>query len=179
MADEILTDFNSICNSLDVPWWIVAGTALGFYRDGAYIPWDTDIDVGIICTDDDYTKIFESLFSSYGFRKVGDLSKEGRKFRYGIGHAYRGGTIRQDSILLDIWRIGVEWVRGVNPVFFKVITWFDYKGMDIRIPHPIEPYLSFVYGSTWKVPQCGPKLMSNFISSASPAEQTQVEEMLR
>lgn len=178
LVDEMLTDFNSVCNSLDIPWWITAGVALGFYRDGGYIPWDSDIDVGIICTDDEYTEIFKRLFDLYGFMKFYDVST-GKKFRCGIGHAYKkGGKTHQDSLFLDIMRIGVEPIRCITPKFFEVTTWFECRGMGIRIPHPIEDYLLFMYGDTWRTPQPKLKQWDYFINKASPEAQAQVKEML-
>lgn len=41
---KFLTKFNVKC-------WLLFGTLLGYYRDGDMIPWDDDIDVGILFND--------------------------------------------------------------------------------------------------------------------------------
>lgn len=34
-------------SQIDSPWWVSAGSAIGLYRDGDFIPNDTDIDIGV------------------------------------------------------------------------------------------------------------------------------------
>lgn len=180
LADSMLFDFNRICKSLGLYWWVTAGTALGIYRNGQLIPWDEDMDVAIFCTDVQYTEIFTRLFNEFGFLQFSDLSEiEGVHFRCGIGHAYKGGKTNQDSILLDIWRIGVERVRSIAPRFFKVTALFKYKGMHVGLPHPIERYLHFLYGDTWRTPQCSQKQMRNILTRADPVAQAKLLEMLK
>src|SRR5690606_2501611 len=36
-----------VLNSAGVTWWICSGVLLGHIRDGSWIPWDGDVDVGI------------------------------------------------------------------------------------------------------------------------------------
>jgi phosphorylcholine metabolism protein LicD len=56
---------NELCNQLsiihqsNIPYWIIGGTLLGQVRHNAIIPWDDDIDVGILISD--YTKVFDTL----------------------------------------------------------------------------------------------------------------------
>uniref|UniRef100_A0A6C0KX62 LicD/FKTN/FKRP nucleotidyltransferase domain-containing protein n=1 Tax=viral metagenome TaxID=1070528 RepID=A0A6C0KX62_9ZZZZ len=48
---EALEDGRSAFHSLGLPFFIIDGTALGFHRDGTFIPYDNDIDVGTMYTD--------------------------------------------------------------------------------------------------------------------------------
>lgn len=44
---EVLKEFDRICQSLDITYFIYGGTAIGALRDGGFIPWDDDIDVAL------------------------------------------------------------------------------------------------------------------------------------
>ena len=47
----ILKKFIEVCTKLDVSWFVVYGTALGTVRHDGFIPWDDDIDVGMLRPD--------------------------------------------------------------------------------------------------------------------------------
>jgi hypothetical protein len=44
--ERVYAETNRLLHSLDVDYWLVYGTLLGYYRDGRIIPWDRDIDFG-------------------------------------------------------------------------------------------------------------------------------------
>ena len=51
---EILKLFASFCAEHELTWWLESGTALGAVRHNGFIPWDDDIDVGMLR--DDYNR---------------------------------------------------------------------------------------------------------------------------
>ena len=48
---EILRDFIAVCEKNDIAYFGLAGTGIGAIRHGGFIPWDDDIDVGVLYRD--------------------------------------------------------------------------------------------------------------------------------
>lgn len=54
---EILKDFIAICEKHDINYFVIAGTAIGTAREKGMIPWDDDIDIGLLR--EDYLKLLK------------------------------------------------------------------------------------------------------------------------
>lgn len=50
---EILNDFKAVCEKHNLPYFALYGTAIGAVRHKGFIPWDDDIDVGMLRADFD------------------------------------------------------------------------------------------------------------------------------
>lgn len=48
---EILNDFAGVCKKHNLPYFAIYGTAIGAVRHKGFIPWDDDIDVGMLRED--------------------------------------------------------------------------------------------------------------------------------
>ncbi|WP_125583368.1 LicD family protein [Levilactobacillus cerevisiae] len=48
-----LTQFNQLCQQLKLPYFLMGGSLLGAIRHQGFIPWDDDVDVGLLRTDYD------------------------------------------------------------------------------------------------------------------------------
>ncbi len=50
-AKEALAEIGEYLTEAQILWWVDCGTCLGMYRYGGIIPWDSDIDLGILAID--------------------------------------------------------------------------------------------------------------------------------
>lgn len=46
-----LTELDKVCADNNIDYWLDSGTLLGFYRDGHVLPWDDDVDIGMLYDD--------------------------------------------------------------------------------------------------------------------------------
>ncbi|MEY8562991.1 LicD family protein [Eggerthellaceae bacterium 3-80] len=45
---QLLRDFDQFCQENDIAYWLEFGTLLGAVRHGGFIPWDDDVDLGMV-----------------------------------------------------------------------------------------------------------------------------------
>ena len=139
MKDEYcLLQVKKILEDLKIEWFLMIGSALGYYRDGKPCPGDWDLDIGVKCSKEELINLFDVLEVN-GFEKDTIWQNEGWEMNR---HFYKYGY------LVDIH---FQFLKDEEP-FFKNLQNIIYKGHIINIPSPIEEYLELNYGKGWKVP---------------------------
>ena len=144
-ADEILEEFDDVCKSLGIEYYLTLGTCQGFYRNKGYLPNEHDLDVLPICGDHEFVSLIETL-KQRGFAFRGTPAE-----RAWYGHSFKKG------IVLDIWRegdLGNCATQRAVLAFCKTFDTLVHHGRTYRVPGPVEDYLAlpFVYGKTWRIP---------------------------
>ena len=56
---RLLLEIDRICRKYDLQYWLDSGTLIGAVRHGGFIPWDDDLDIGMMKTD--YDRLMQIL----------------------------------------------------------------------------------------------------------------------
>lgn len=63
---DIYRDFARVCQKYDLPFFAIGGTLLGAVRHQGYIPWDDDMDLGMLRKDwDRFLEVFDREMGGY------------------------------------------------------------------------------------------------------------------
>lgn len=135
---NLMYKFDQICEEHDIKYFAVAGTLLGAVRHKEMIPWDDDIDVGIL--EDDYSK--------YGLKAHGIEKTNTGKITF--AHILNS-NVKRNSVFIDIFFMkpigGDKYVYSnpeaeqtwPNEFFYKheLFPLKKYKFKDITINGPV------------------------------------------
>ena len=77
---EILEKLNDICEKYDVKYFLIGGAAIGIERHKGFIPWDDDLDIGMLRNDFEKflrcakNEFKDPLHLQYGIDDINDAS---------------------------------------------------------------------------------------------------------
>ncbi len=106
---ELLTFINKICEKYDIGWWLDYGTLLGSIRHESFIPWDDDIDIGMVRKD--YHRFIEILYDELeknNLMNYIDVGYRWRKHNGKVINSFLQFYIRDEKIEDDILLAGVD-----------------------------------------------------------------------
>jgi|7_EtaG_2_1085326.scaffolds.fasta_scaffold00352_15 hypothetical protein len=150
-AKRALFEFDDILKDLGVEYFLSCGTALGFYRDGNFIPWDDEIDVDILA--ETYVARFYEMrerFIDEGFiarstwRGPGGLTSKMSFIKNGIKIATCGLSDDGNGFRCDRF-------QRYPAKCFETPEVAAFGGRNFNLPSPADEYLTFLYGD-WRTP---------------------------
>jgi len=145
-AAEVLFEADDILKNLDIKYYLACGTALGFYRDGGFIPWDDEMDIEILS--DAFVSRLEELkneFMKSGFIARATFRGKTSKmsvFKHGIKVALSSIYDNGDGYHCDLF-------QKFPSKYYQNPEEFVFNGRPFLMPGPISEYLAFYYGD-WK-----------------------------
>ena len=87
---EILDNVANFCEKNKINYWLDCGTLLGAVRHKGFIPWDDDIDIGMLRDDyDKFMKLYNNQNNQYKFYFI----ENNKKFDYPYGKVIDTNTI--------------------------------------------------------------------------------------
>ena len=152
-AKQVLSEAKRILDGLGVVFFLRQGTVLGAVRDHAFIPWDDDIDMGIVIGLHGFVE--ESIGSLIdAFREAGYYTSLERTASY-VYTALMKQNTKIDLYFLRMVDGRVYHYPGLWPPvrFFTDLAEIEFLGEIYRVPNPPEEYLLFKYGPNWRTPK--------------------------
>jgi hypothetical protein len=162
-AAERLIDIKRILDELGAVFFIASGTCLGAIREGQFIPWDDEMDMGSVIglngLDEKTIDRGITAFENNGYYVHVDRSSRH------IGVHVVKGSIRADWTCHRISGGSVFQYPGVRTSLelFTQLKEIDFIGEKFLVPNPPEKYLETKYGSNWATPQ-GPGFEEEVVS---------------
>jgi|TARA_B100000959_G_scaffold190991_2_gene199657 hypothetical protein len=162
-AAERLIDIKRILDQLGAVFFIASGTCLGAVRDGQFIEWDDEMDMGSVIglngLDEKTIDRGITAFEDNGYYVHVDRSSRH------IGVHVVKESIRADWTCHRIVGDSVFQYPGVRTplALFTQLKEIDFIGEKFLVPNPPEKYLETKYGSNWATPK-GPGFEEEVVS---------------
>ena len=151
-ATEALFKFKNCLENFELQFWLVYGTALGFYRDGDFILWDDDVDTHVLSSE--FVPIFYDvrdflIENDFVVRAVHrDLGSKMSLFYKGVKLQIQGiYDYEKDPTMVQTK------LFKYPKRFYENHETFNYKGEVFKLPGPKNEYLTFCYDENWSTPQ--------------------------
>ncbi|TDI42370.1 MAG: hypothetical protein E2P02_13130 [Acidobacteria bacterium] len=153
VAERVLKEAKAVLDDFEVVFFLRHGTCLGAVRDGAFIDWDDDLDIGSIIgvhgLTEDLIEPVVAEFRKRGFNAIvtnGDLgvsvemSKLDTPLDWNCYRVVEGSIYQWPTV-----KIPVELHTDLKPI--------QFLGVPFNVPNPPEEYLRLKYGSEWMIPK--------------------------
>ena len=156
---RLMERVHQLCKDHHIPYFIIAGTLLGSIRHKGFIPWDNDIDIGIM--KEDLKRLQAVDFSAYGLEaklSKNDIGKIYFPEHYGNGEKY-------ESVFLDVFvheevegnkiQFTCDWARDLWPkeYFYRneifPLREYSFGTSKVSGPNQFNPYATRVWGD-WR-----------------------------
>ena len=153
VAEKVLKEIKRILDELGVTFFLHSGACLGAIRDNGIMPWDDDLDLGVIIGLHGFTE--ESLDSIVSaFRNNGFITGVSCSDQH-ISVPLLKSQVRTDLQFHHIINDKIYHYPGILiPLsLFTNLKEIDFLGEKYYVPNPPEEYLRLKYGEDWRTPK--------------------------
>ena len=169
-GEMVLLNAHNALNSINLQHWLDFGTLLGVFRNGALLPNDLDIDLGVFLKD--YSPDIEKAMIDYGFVLIHEYEIDGKRYGLEQSYQYKGVKVdlfyynsNKDYIFTHIfmnfpgmtYNESIKIKGGLLPIenYFPKTGFTQVKFLNtyFTIPSPPEKYLAFHYGEDFMTPR--------------------------
>ena len=153
IAEKLLLEVKKVLDRRGVQFFLRQGTCLGAIRDNAFIPWDDDLDLGVILGVNGFTEqSVEPLLAAFQESGYYVQSESSDNLIYA---SLLKNMLRVD--ILFLWVIDehiYHWPGIWFPVtLFNQLKEINFIGETFLVPNPPEEYLKIKYGPDWETPK--------------------------
>ncbi|WP_430401953.1 tetratricopeptide repeat protein [Hyphomonas sp.] len=150
-----LRGIGEILDAAGIPFFLAAGTLLGFYRSGQPLPYDRDVDIGILAGPDQLIDIARTIRDHSGLMLARRARPGDRYFALtfkGIGVDTFLYEPSGDALHCRLGRLAGDVAWRFTPFRLKTAS---FNGATWPIPDNPERYLAETYGPGWQKPDQG------------------------
>jgi len=97
---EIAKEFKRICEQNNIPYFLIGGTLLGAVRHKGFIPWDDDMDVGLML--EDYNRFIDCAKTQLDPRFLLQTWNDGDDYGYVYAKLKMKDTLAVETICTDL-----------------------------------------------------------------------------
>ena len=146
IENDLLKKFREICQAEGMPYYLLGGTALGARRHKGFIPWDDDIDVGLVREDyDRFLSVAPKYLEEDQIIEHYSLDESYQDYTMKLSRAkvsfltQRENTVVKQHIWIDIFPLDgapdnrlLRWLHFRRIDFYRMQLSFHYI-KDVRI----------------------------------------------
>tara|TARA_Y100001968_G_C19418776_1_gene750541 strand:+ start:750 stop:1865 length:1116 start_codon:yes stop_codon:yes gene_type:complete len=186
-AKYLLEGVVTILEQQKCNYFLDAGTLLGAVRDKKFIPWDHDIDLGLIYNNqEEIDQLIKTLKQKFYIRALPfkDDPEIWKLGKYRIIKAYKkSGLFRREKLCLDIFIFYKSILENTGEEVYKYGVWgrnafypenilrefetIQFYNREYTIPKNPNKFLEFKYGKNWETPN---KKWSTILNDTSLAK---------
>jgi len=166
---SLLQEIFEISKKEDLKIFPLYGTLLGFEREGGFISWDDDIDLGFVDKDDSLKKIIDVFVNKYHFKFYHAIKYHERIAEFTLIH--KNITIdffplhkEDDSLMAKAfyWREDFEYdAQNANSAYYmrhpiiNALETMTVHNVEIMVPANRLEVIKAEFGESWMVPDSG------------------------